>query len=107
MLCPQETRLQIETPGLTYTREVRISVDVTIDLTPKSTGQPIRYSRGHIFLLTDLFLICEWILPSERAEYGGVADISLIFPPLAGKHLKVSEVPDSGQYRVSIVTGFI
>lgn len=97
MLCPQETRLQIETPGLTYTREVRMSVDVTIDFTPKSTGQPIRYPRGHIFLLTDLFLICEWILPSERAEYGGVADISLIFPPLAGKHLKVSEVPGSGQ----------
>ena len=74
-----------------------MSLDVVIEFTPKSTGNPMRYPRGHIFLLTDLFLICEWILPSERAEYGGVADISLIFPPLAGKHLRVSEVPDSGE----------
>ena len=74
-----------------------MSLDVPIDFTPKSTGQPARYPRGHIFLLTDLFLICEWILPSERAEHGGAFDLSLIFPPLAGKHLKVSEIPDSGQ----------
>ena len=93
----QETKLQIDTPGLTYTREVRMSLDVVIELTPKPTGKLVRYPRGHIFLLTDLFLICEWILPSERAEYGGAADLSLIFPPLAGKHLKVSEVPGSGE----------
>ena len=74
-----------------------MSLDVVIDLTPKSTGQHVRYSHGHIFLITDLFLICEWILPSERGGHGGVADISLIFPPLAGKHLKVSDVPDSGE----------
>lgn len=73
-----------------------MSLGVLIEFTPKSTGTPIRYPRGHIFLLTDLFLICEWILPSERAEHGGTADISLIFPPLAGKHLKVSEIPGSG-----------
>jgi hypothetical protein len=74
-----------------------MSLDVDIEFTPKSIGSPVRYPRGHIFLLTDLFLICEWILPSKRAEYGGMADISLIFPPLASKHLKVSEIPDSGE----------
>lgn len=73
-----------------------MSLDVLIEFAPKSTGKLVRYPRGHIFLLTDLFLICEWILPSERAEHGGTADISLIFPPLAGKHLKVSEIPGSG-----------
>ena len=72
-------------------------------LTPKSTGRLVQYPRGHIFLLTDLFLICEWILPSERVEHGDASDISLIFPPLAGKHLKVSEVPGSGEWNIYTV----
>lgn len=76
---------------------------VSIDFTPKSTGQSAQYSRGHIFLLTDLFLVCEWILPSERAEHGGTFDFSLIFPPLAGKHLKVSDVPGSGECQIYVV----
>ena len=93
----QETKLQITTPGLTYTRELRISVDVTIEFTPKSTGEELVYQRGHIFLLSDLFIICERMLPSERAKYGPDGpEMMVIFPPLAGKHLRVSEVPDSG-----------
>jgi hypothetical protein len=94
----QEVKLQIMTPGLTYTRELRISLDVTIHFTPKSTGEEVVYQRGHIFLLTDLFLICERMLPSERAKYGPDGpEMMVMFPPLAGKHLRVSEVPDSGQ----------
>jgi len=87
----RNTRVDIYPRGAT-------SLDFTIDFTPKPTGQPVRYRypRGRIFLLTDLSLIREWILPSERAEYRGASGISLIFPPLAGKHPKVS-VPDSGQ----------
>ena len=80
-----------------------MSLDVSVDFTSKSTGQPMKYPRGHIFLLTDLFLMCEWILPSERAEHGGTFDISLIFPPLAGKHLKVSEVPNSSERKIHVV----
>ena len=82
-----------------------MSLDVSVDFAPKSTGQLVQFPRGHIFLLTDLFLMCEWILPSERAEHGGAFDISLIFPPLASKHLKVSEVPDSGERKIYFVPG--
>lgn len=85
------------TPGLPYTRELRISVDVVISFTPKSTGEEFVYQRGHIFLLTDLFLVCERMLPSERAQYGPDGpEMTLLFPPLAGKHLRVSEIPGSG-----------
>lgn len=84
-------------PGLTYTRELRISVDVVINFTPKSTGEEVVYERGHIFLLTDLFLVCERMLPSERVQHGPDGpEMNLVFPPLAGKHLRVSEIPGSG-----------
>lgn len=97
----QETKLQINTPGLTYTRELRISIDVILTFTPKSTGVENVYQRGHIFLLTDLFLICERMLSSERAQQGpDGAEMTLLFPPLAGRHLRVSEIPGSGQFSI-------
>ena len=48
--------------------------------------------RAHIFLLTDLFLVCERMTTAERAEKGGNgADMWLLYPPLAGKHLRVTD----------------
>jgi hypothetical protein len=55
--------------------------------------------QGHIFLPTDLFLICGRILATERAAYGPDGPgMFLCYPPLAGKHLIVSDVagPPSG-----------
>ncbi|EPQ60718.1 hypothetical protein GLOTRDRAFT_68598 [Gloeophyllum trabeum ATCC 11539] len=91
---PKQVRLQISPPNLTYTRELRFSGDVMIQFTPRATGVEVVHQQGHIFLLTDLFLICERILPDEQAIANG-ADMWLCYPPLAGKHLKVSEVPGS------------
>jgi hypothetical protein len=86
-------------PALTYTRELRFSVDVIIRLTPQATGNEVVHSRGHIFLLSDLFLVCERMTPEERLQHeSGGPDMWLRYPPLAGKVLRVSEVPDQGWY---------
>ncbi|TFK57175.1 hypothetical protein OE88DRAFT_1650792 [Heliocybe sulcata] len=91
---PKQVRLQISPPALTYTRELRFSGDVIITFTPRATGEPVVHPQGHIFLLTDLFLICERIAPEDRASVDG-ADMWLCYPPLAGKHLRVAEVDGS------------
>ena len=83
-------------PALTYTRELRFSADVIIRLTPKATGIEVVHSRGHIFLLSDLFLVCERMAPEERLQHAGGPDMWLRYPPLAGKVLRVSEVPGEG-----------
>jgi hypothetical protein len=84
-------------PALTYTRELRLSVDVIIRLTPKATGIQVVHSRGHIFLLSDLFLVCERMAPEERLQHPPSGpDMWLRYPPLAGKVLRVSEVPGEG-----------
>ncbi|EIN14200.1 hypothetical protein PUNSTDRAFT_140545 [Punctularia strigosozonata HHB-11173 SS5] len=87
---PKQVRLQIAPPSLTFSREILVSADVAIELTPRSTGIPVVHQHGHIFILTDLFLVCE-----RTSVNPDGADMFLLYPPLAGKHLRTSKVADS------------
>lgn len=73
------------------------SVDVFMRVTPKATGVEVVQERGHVYILTDLLLMCERMLPHEMAARGpNGPDTWLLYPPLAGKHLRVE--PLEGQY---------
>ncbi|KAI0800876.1 hypothetical protein C8Q74DRAFT_1364547 [Fomes fomentarius] len=92
---PKQVRLQIAPPNLHYTRELRCSTSVVMTFTPRSTGVEIVQERGHVFLLTDLMLVCEKMTPKEMEVAGpGGSDMWLLYPPLAGKHLRVAPVDD-------------
>ncbi|KAI0639797.1 hypothetical protein C8Q77DRAFT_1214236 [Trametes polyzona] len=92
---PKQVRLQIAPPNLHYTRELRCSTPVVISFTPKSTGVEVVQERGHIFLLTDLMLVCERMSPKEVEMAGRDGpDMWLLYPPLTGKHLRVAPVDD-------------
>jgi len=92
---PKVVRLQMTPPSLTFTRELRLSTDVVIRFTPQATGVEVVHTLGHIFLLSDLFLISERMTPEERSQHGSDgADMWLSYPPLAGKVLRVFELPD-------------
>jgi hypothetical protein len=87
-------RLQISPPGLPFARQLRSSVAVEISFTPTSTGRPVVHRRAHIFLLSDLFLMCEYMDEKDRLQKaaestdGQRPDLWLSYPPLAGKHLQ-------------------
>lgn len=90
-------------PSLTFTREMRTSLDVLIRFTPRATGVEILHHQGHIFLLSDLFLVCERISPEDQVRLSREnADMWLCYPPLAGKVLRVSEIDGQGQSEPSI-----
>ncbi|TFK41067.1 hypothetical protein BDQ12DRAFT_626255 [Crucibulum laeve] len=90
---PKAVKLQMNPPSLTFTREMRLSLDVTIRFTPRATGTEVVHRQGHIFLLSDLFLVCERMSPDEQAQYGSDgAEMWLCYPPLAGKVLRISDV---------------
>ncbi|KAJ8521419.1 hypothetical protein ONZ45_g1852 [Pleurotus djamor] len=89
---PKVVRLQMLPPHLPFTREMRLSVDAVIRFTPRNSDTEVVHQRGHIFLLSDLFLVCERMTPDERLE-NGAADMWLSYPPLAGKVLRLSDVP--------------
>ncbi|KAH9937083.1 uncharacterized protein B0H18DRAFT_1081365 [Fomitopsis serialis] len=93
---PRQIRLQLSPPSLHYTREVRYSADVVVRFTPRTTGTPVVHELGHVFILTDLFVFAERMKPRERAQFGPDGpDMWLVYPPLAGKHLRVSPLGDS------------
>ncbi|PFH54561.1 hypothetical protein AMATHDRAFT_72337 [Amanita thiersii Skay4041] len=92
-MSPKVVRLQMSPPSLTFTRELRYSVDVTVRFTPRATNVEVVHSRGHIILLSDLFLICERMTPEEKGQQGADGpDRWLCYPPLSGKVLRLVEV---------------
>ncbi|KAJ9475115.1 DH domain-containing protein [Pseudozyma hubeiensis] len=96
---PKKCQLQMNPPGIPFARSMRKSADVVIHFTPSSGGPEVTIRRAHMFLLTDLFLVCERMTPSEKAELssGGVGpDMWLLYPPLAGKHLRVADMGGQG-----------
>ncbi|KAF8584498.1 hypothetical protein K439DRAFT_1346092 [Ramaria rubella] len=99
-LKPKHVRLQMNPPSLPFTRCLRLSHNVEVHFTPRATPEsPHIHVNGHIFLLTDLFLVCERMTTNERqtanaAGDGQDYDMWLLYPPLAGKHLRVSGCPD-------------
>ena len=53
------------------------------------------HSFGHIYLLSDLFLIAEKMTLQERSLHGqDGADMLLSYPPLAVKVLPIFEIPE-------------
>ncbi|KAG6877638.1 hypothetical protein C0993_005347 [Termitomyces sp. T159_Od127] len=88
-------RLQMASSSLTFTRELRLSMDVVIRFTSQATGVEVVHSSGHICLLSDLFLVAEKMTPQEKSLHGeDGADMWLSYPPLAGKVLRVFEIPE-------------
>jgi hypothetical protein len=102
----QRCKLQMNPSSLTYTRSLRSSHDVTIHFHPTSTGQPVVHRRAHVFILTDLFIVAEWMEAADKAakaqqvareqpervgQGGPMPEMWLCYPPLAGKHLMVAE----------------
>lgn len=84
---------------LTFTREIRFSVDVIIRFVPRNTTEEIVHRQGHIFLLSDLFLICDKMSPEEQAQHAVQgADMWLCYPPLAGKVLRVVDIEGRSLY---------
>jgi len=86
-------------PGqLTFTREMKFSSDVVIRFTPRHSTEEIVHHRGHVFLLSDLFLICERMSFEEQSENEGQgADMWLCYPPLAGKVLRLIDLESRGE----------
>ncbi|ORY26875.1 hypothetical protein BCR39DRAFT_539899 [Naematelia encephala] len=113
---PKMVTLQMNPPSLPFSRFLRSSHDVAVNFTPNSTGQQVIHQRAHVFILSDLFLVAEWMEASDKAAKaqlvakeqpermglgGPMPEMWLMYPPLAGKHLTVAE---GAQSNVLVVT---
>lgn len=99
-------KLQMNPPTLPFHRALRSSHDVSIRFTPSTTNSPVVLQRAHVFVLSDLFLVAEWMEAADKAakaqqvareqpervgQGGPMPEMWLSYPPLAGKHLMVAE----------------
>jgi hypothetical protein len=90
-MTPRPLKLDLSSPP--SKRAVCFSTDATISFTPKATGVEVLHFEGHIFVLTDVFLICERMSPEDRAHRHGGVDMWLCYPPFSGKALRILEKP--------------
>lgn len=99
----QKCKLQMQPPSLTFQRQLRRACSAVVSFYPASdpSHQLVSHPRAYIILLTDLFLLCEWASPGDNAS--PQQDLSLLYPPLAGKHLRVSETANRAELDVSIM----
>ena len=83
-------------PNLAYRRTIRQSGDVQTTFIPSCDPQQreIFNTTSYIYLLTDLFLLCERVSPADGPA-NPQADMWLLYPPLATKHLKVKRIDDN------------
>ncbi len=94
----QAVTLHMNPPTITFTRELRFSGDVVIRFVPRNSTEEIVHRQGHVFVLSDLFLICERMSSEEQAQYATQgADMWLRYPPLAGKVLRVADIDGQGK----------
>ncbi|KAF8332387.1 uncharacterized protein EI90DRAFT_3055471 [Cantharellus anzutake] len=96
-MTPKKCRLQMASPNLPFTRRLRFSVNVVVSFVPRSTGKEVVHPHAHIFLLTDLFLVCDRMTEEERNASGNDSfDMWLSYPPLSARHLTAVDPSPSG-----------
>lgn len=71
-------------------------METTVRFVPRSTGVEVNHPGGRVFILSDLFLLCEKMVSGEKSIDTPEADMWLLYPPLAGKHLKVAKLEGEG-----------
>lgn len=101
--CLQKCKLQMQPPSLSFQRQLRRASSAVVSFIPASdpSQRQVIHPRAYVILLTDLFLLCEWTLSNEMTSPS--QDLTLLYPPLAGKHLRVSETANPSELAVSIM----
>ncbi|KAG0141712.1 hypothetical protein CROQUDRAFT_725495 [Cronartium quercuum f. sp. fusiforme G11] len=101
-MTPKPCRLHMAPPDLAFSRTIRHAGNASFFFQPQSNpSSPVATPAGRLILLTDLLLFC------ERAETDSKpcgAEAWLMYPPLAGKHLRVCRSEhDECQFEVFIM----
>ncbi|GAA5935769.1 hypothetical protein JCM3775_007324 [Rhodotorula graminis] len=105
---PRKCKLQMQPPSLAFQRQLRKAGPVSLSFVPSSdpSGRDVRIARAHLVLLTDLFLVCAPVEPADEHAAAPGADFWLLYPPLAGKHLRVRDSGAQqahGEFEVAIM----
>ncbi|EGG10635.1 uncharacterized protein MELLADRAFT_115506 [Melampsora larici-populina 98AG31] len=101
-MAPKPCQLHMAPANLSFSRSIRLAGDASFFFCPKSDPTvQMTTTYGRLVLLTDLLIFCESMTGSKAP---GGADMWLMYPPLAGKHLRISHAEqDERQFQVTIM----
>ncbi|MBW0510582.1 hypothetical protein O181_050297 [Austropuccinia psidii MF-1] len=100
-LMPKQCRLHLAPPTLTYSRSFRIVSDANFKFIPQSNpNQQIETLNGRLILLTDLLIFSKYINQNIPTD----PPFTLLYPPLATKHLKFIPSNHLNQFQIIIMS---
>ncbi|CAG8482316.1 2797_t:CDS:10 [Paraglomus occultum] len=88
---PKKVKVALQPSSLPFQREI-VMHDDFITIVRYADGDIMH--RAHLFLLTDLLLICQTYSAEDRIRNPSM-EFWLLYPPLSGRHLVIRDVKDS------------
>ncbi|CAG8475608.1 5060_t:CDS:10 [Cetraspora pellucida] len=87
----KQIKIDLLPPRLPFNRELILDADFTIvNEDYESDSSPNNFVRAHLFLLTDLLLVCQQLSPEEK-EINPNKEFNLMHPPFSGRHLSIND----------------
>ncbi|CAG8478043.1 27364_t:CDS:10 [Dentiscutata erythropus] len=84
---PRKVNLVLQPPSLPFKREIVLNDDFVIEV-PEYDSDERFHVRAHLFLLTDLLLICQKIDSKNQNNF----KFWLMYQPLSGKNLSIRDI---------------
>ncbi|CAG8491820.1 3994_t:CDS:10 [Rhizophagus irregularis] len=84
---PKIVKISLLSKNLPFERKIVLHGDFIIETTKSMNSTETTHINAHIFLLTDLLLICQEITQEEK-------DLKLMYPPFNTYHLAINDVSD-------------
>ncbi|CAG8472612.1 21924_t:CDS:10 [Racocetra persica] len=87
----KQIKIDLRPPRLPFNRELILDSDFTIvNEDYESNSSPNNFVRAHLFLLTDLLLICQQLSPEEKEDNLN-KEFNLLHPPFSGRYLSIND----------------
>ncbi|CAG8799935.1 3032_t:CDS:2, partial [Racocetra fulgida] len=87
---PRKLNLILQPPSLPFKREIILYDDFVIEV-PEYDSDERFHVRAHLFLLTDLLLVCQKIDIKDQQNTPNFK-YWLMYQPLSGKHLSIRDI---------------
>ncbi|CAG8465277.1 4206_t:CDS:10 [Ambispora gerdemannii] len=88
---PKKVKISLRPKSLPFKRDIRLH-DNFVVIIQYADGSVMH--KAHMFLLTDLLMICRVLTPEEKQRMPHI-EFLLLYPPLSGKHLAVRDLNDT------------
>ncbi|CAG8594118.1 10666_t:CDS:10 [Acaulospora morrowiae] len=87
---PKPIKVNLQPPHLPFYRELKLHDDFIVILPDVYKA----HVKAHLFLLSDLLLICQKLSPEEKKK-NPTKEYWLLYPPMSGRHLSVLDIHDN------------